>query len=503
MRFIQKFTKNKLIRYGVSVLLLFPIFLLMICSISVSLGLGVFHNKNVQTVEPIASVEFNINSINKNNFNGEAPNIVNPNTSDYLKLAMLPEVKSYELNFIDVLLTTNLKDIQLSGETGTGLFNIKGVNNSNFYDMRFDNVSIYQGRTFTDLELDDYTNDNIIISDIIAKKNNLKVGDVFDIKICNPSNADESFSQKFTLIGTFIPKSKIGLISVNQDNLISLIHDFINLSHADHEDHTDLTEDDKKHAHTNQEVLKTDFESIETLQKIFLSEDLNTFFVSNKTAEKLNELVAKHYGNKFSSSDYQASFVLNSTQKIISFKNKAKKILPEYFTVYNSQNAYNLWMPNAAKSSTFFSILSIVSYFVSLPLFLYMIVADILNDKKVINQYRILGLRQKEIAKKLFLNWYTSTTIIIFGIITVLAPFLAKYIIFDNIFRGSANGGYYYNIQKLTRNIIDFNNTPKDYMCYSIPYFTIISLILITFLVLSKIVIHCLVKKSMKEVVND
>ena len=74
----------------------------------------------------------------------------------------------------------------------------------------------------------------------------------------------------------------------------------------------------------------------------------------------MNAEIGKEYGKDFVSTDYQASYILQSKSKIDNFKSYATKILPDYFTIKCEKDAYELWMPNTTRSEKMLGMYSIL-----------------------------------------------------------------------------------------------------------------------------------------------
>ena len=130
-------------------------------------------------VKTISTVEFDMESI-KNNKSGENVEIRNPSYDEFVQLANSPDVKSHEINYIDSILSTSLRDIDKDARVG--LFNVKGVDKEYFYDLLFENIYLESGRSFSLEELQNADN-KLIISNIVAENNNIKVGETLNLEI--------------------------------------------------------------------------------------------------------------------------------------------------------------------------------------------------------------------------------------------------------------------------------------------------------------------------------
>lgn len=130
-----------------------------------------YKKDDINSENVISTVEFDVKSI-KNNKTGDNVEINNPSYDEYIQLAHNPDVKSYELNFIDSLLSSSLKDIDKDDRVG--LFNVKGVDKEFFYDLSYENIYLIAGRSFSVEELENADN-KLIISNVVAENNNIEV----------------------------------------------------------------------------------------------------------------------------------------------------------------------------------------------------------------------------------------------------------------------------------------------------------------------------------------
>ena len=106
-----------------------------------------------------------------------------------------------------------------------------------FYDLLFENIYLESRRSFSLEELQNADN-KLIISNIVAENNNIKVGETLNLEICNPSNAEQHITREFIVIGVFSPQ-----ISNNRENenieINNTIKQFLDHTHShDEEDGT-------------------------------------------------------------------------------------------------------------------------------------------------------------------------------------------------------------------------------------------------------------------------
>ena len=251
----------------VNLIFLLGAFLGYISCLSAFSDILIYKKNVVNDVKTISTVEFDMESI-KNNKSGENVEIRNPSYDEVVQLANSPDVKSHEINYIDSILSTSLRDIDKDARVG--LFNVKGVDKEYFYDLLFENIYLESGRSFSLEELQNADN-KLIISNIVAENNNIKVGETLNLEICNPSNAEQHITREFIVIGVFSPQ-----ISNNRENenieVNNTIKQFLDHTHSH----------DEEDEHTN-EYYRSDQDRMRSLANFLLIEDANTIYMPNTT----------------------------------------------------------------------------------------------------------------------------------------------------------------------------------------------------------------------------
>lgn len=452
-------------------LMFFCILLGYISVLSGYTDIFIYENSKINRNKTISTVEFDIESI-KNSKSEEG--IKNPSYEELMKLAETSEVKSYEINFIDILLSTSLRDIDK--DSRVGLFNVKGVDKTVFYDLSFGNIYLERGRTFSTEELRnaDY---KLMVSDIVAKNNNLEVGDTVSLEMCNPSNVEQHITREFILIGIF--NTSIRNNQQNSNKIKKVINEFL--------EHEHIHGEDNKNAKEDMELYKNDSDRMESLKNHLLIEDLNTVYMPNSTAKNLNIEIGRRYGAVYLSNDYQATYVLQLESDIKTFKRFAKKILSKNFVINCGTDAYELWMPNTYKAG---KILGIYSVLMGGILFLYTILIInrcILNNKRAILQYRCIGFGRGKIEKYISRKYWMVFTIISCMFMPIGNFIAVKYILAE-LLNTHMSAEYYNNIQKMTRNI-GTCFTPKLHVLPNVTFVIILCItLLLVYLVIRKTV---------------
>lgn len=429
-------SKLKIMIEVVNLIFLLGAFLGYISCLSAFSDILIYKKNVVNDVKTISTVEFDMESI-KNNKSGENVEIRNPSYDEFVQLANSPDVKSHEINYIDSILSTSLRDIDKDARVG--LFNVKGVDKEYFYDLLFENIYLESGRSFSLEELQNADN-KLIISNIVAENNNIKVGETLNLEICNPSNAEQHITREFIVIGVFSPK-----ISNNRENenieINNTIKQFL--------DHTHSHDEEDEHAN---EYYRSDQDRMTSLEKFLLIEDVNTIYMPNTTAIKLNAEIGKEYGKDFVSTDYQASYILQSKSKIDNFKSYATKILPDYFTIKCEKDAYELWMPNTTRSEKMLGMYSILLGLIMALYSGFVLIIYISINKSGLIRYRIMGIERRQIYNCLTRRYFLLIMLISVFYIP-LGNFIATKYILPSFLYTRIGTDYYYNIQKMTRDI--------------------------------------------------
>lgn len=468
--------ENSLSRHFFSFLILFSLFLISLTAWSILTSLDLHRNESLKQDYSIVTVEFDTNSIIRDKVNPTDENFVHPSKKEYEKLSKLPEVESYEINLKDVLLSANLVDISEENSSNIGLFSIKGINSNPIFDVKFNNIDITDGRTISESEINDGSN-SVLLSKEIARKNKLNVGDNIVLKILNPYDISKVFEQNMKLVGIFTPSGKINSQEIKNQNLTPLLKDVLHDSHEDNE---------KENKDTSfKSTTKTEFDNVVTLQKMFLLDDLNTIYMSNKASEILAKNVDRAFQSNVSSIDYQASYILNSANEVNDFKLKAEKILPDYFTIYDVKDAYTSWLPYTSRNMIILEIIVILSIILALIIFTFIEIIEIFKNKTTFTKHILLG-KNLTIANAAFLKKEISLLASTILASTLIAPWLSQQIIVKYLTNLKTDTSSYFNIQNFYRNLIDTTTPLTHYSTFNIYYLLApIFIFLISLLLLS------------------
>src|SRR5690625_3751861 len=85
---------------------------------------------------------------------------------------------------------------------------------------------------------------SVLISEEVAKRNNLKVGDDYLLQISNPHDIKETYEQEVGVVGVFKPNGKIGSEKIEGQNLSILLDDLLKHDHEHEEEHSGERDND-------------------------------------------------------------------------------------------------------------------------------------------------------------------------------------------------------------------------------------------------------------------
>jgi hypothetical protein len=555
---INRIIKKKSTIYSILFLILFISFLVLLTTWSIVSSLNLFKYESTTNELPIVTVEFDADSIAEDEVDLENDEIILPSKKEYEQIAKLEGVDSYEINLLDIYLSPNLSDVSADEFSELGLFTIKGITGNPIFDEKLNNIKIIDGRLISEDEIRNGAN-SVLISEEVAQKNNLEAGDDILLQISNIENSKEFLEQEIQVVGIFKPSGEIGSEPVANINLSYELADLLEHDHAHEEDghshaheeehshggedghshaheeehshggedghshaheeeHSHDEEDGHSHAHeeehshdeednnTNQtsdsETLShSEYDTVIDLQKFLLLENLNTIYMPNNTAETILKNVDEEFNNELSDINYQASYVLNSHDKVNEFMSEAEKILPEYFTVYGVEEAYSLWLPMTSYFTVIAEYIVLFLFMLSLIILILLTIMLSSNNRELLFRYLLLGKKYKDFSKNFFLRHVIFVTSTIF-ISILLAPMLSRRIISEYLTSIEFNTEGYNNIQNLTRNLVDTSVNIADYASLNEYYLIGAVFIYITVILVVFITIQVLRKKLLKGVLE-
>lgn|GEM_PF-2473800 len=463
MAIIKRFIKEKIkLKYLFFFIILTFLFLTLLTTWSLFTSLSSFKYDNIKNNAPISTVELDLSSITEDEIDIESNEFILPTKEEYEKIAGLEEVTAYEINLLDLYLSPNLLDVSDEEYSDLGLFTVKGVNKSSIFDEKFNNIKITEGRMISNQEIKDGVN-SVLISEEVAKRNNLKVGDDYLLQISNPHDIKETYEQEVGVVGVFKPNGKIGSEKIEGQNLSILLDDLLKHDHEHEEEHSGERDND------SEELKQTEFDNIISLQKMFLLENLNTIYMSNNTVETISKRVDKEFKSDTPSIDYQASYVLGSSDIQNEFNVKAEKILPDHFMIFGVSDAYNSWMPNTSKNLFIMGLLVIFLLIIFIIILTLIIIIDSFKSKELLLKFLLLGKRFKDFRKVLLKKHLMLVSVAVF-LSMFFAPMLSKKIISEYLISSNPSSGMYFNIQYLSRNLIDPSMKLTEYATFNNDY---------------------------------
>ncbi|MGQ7409639.1 hypothetical protein ACTGWG_11100 [Streptococcus suis] len=486
-----------------------------------------------------------------------------PTKSEYEQISKLEQVEDYELNQKHILLTDMFKNVY--DDNPMGIFNLKGVDKAVFFDLKFNNIDLVDGRTFSTKEVDSGIDNTIIINDIFAKENGIKVNDEFLIdSIISINNEEKRVPFTFKVIGIFKSKAEAGNINYSEKEFKRIMTEISSHSHDEgtehghshdegtehghshdegtehghshdegtehghshdegtehghsHDEgiehghsHDEGTEHDRSHSHdegseqvhtdsrtvgsenwveNEQSLLGYESSQIQSLQLFLIKEELNTFYVTNKTLERYREHI---YVNSFSdvdsiSVDYLASYELKNFNGRETFVNQVNNILPDYFYPLTASDSLKLWFQNSIKNKKVYLMISVITLAIIIILTYQKISTLIGKNIDYINYLILSGVENGQLKIEI-LKMYAKKDVVIYMLVVLLSPKLAMYIISKDFVFKYLYPNVYQNIHQLTRHniILNISNTASMYIRYaSIATSIILLLILLSYLFLN------------------
>lgn len=419
---------------------------------------------------------FNIVSVELTSDNEEYPSLEN-----YQKLAEHKDVLFSEVNRTDILLSSSLKNFESDDLSDLGLFNLKGVDKDNFFDLKFNNIDIQDGRSFSTSEIKN--GDNVVILNYyVAKMNNLSVGDNFKVTIVNPNNNAQTYEEDFLLVGIFKTNENNLGYKLSQNQLLELISEEFEEHNHEEEEHEEGVE------HSNAEL--SEQERVASLKENILINDLTNIYIPNETISNLNQKNVTNFGEDLQLEDYQGSYILK-TSNSKNFKEYGLSILPKGFEILDNTDALKSWLP----ITYLFKFTGLIVLICVIPLILtYRSFARLYLHKRdeQDNQFFVWGYSLSDVvhyySKNYLLPLFLSNIILVILIPSVVYITLSKLLISDNF------SNYYLNIQIICRNLVSTNHSVLDYVLWNQSYFLLATL----FIILTSLLYYLIFKRELE-----
>ncbi len=369
MNFLKRAFLSLVRRKGKSLILLIIIFILSnVMAGSIAIGQA---SKNVEKTIKLqlganATVELDWEKMqdwNEDQWN--ALEYITPETAD--QIGNLSYVKYYDYSSETYISSSTITqyDPNMVEVPTVSYFPIKGVQYAPILDIVNGNASLTQGRTFNDTEIEngDYVG---LISDKLAEQNNIFVGDIVylvnSFQIYNPDGTFEEIKRDIAIevIGIFTPK-----VEQSTENNGGWI------------DYTPF----------------------------------NRIYVPNGVVHAETRWLNEQYAIAYPDSNVRVdqiyitpTFVLNNPEDVESFRTEAKSLLPDYYKVTVSSDAYD----SVAGPIKFIGSLSNIILYVAIGatiLILSLVVILFLRDRKhELGIYLALGEKKSKVVGQILIE---------------------------------------------------------------------------------------------------
>ena len=343
--FLPKSFKNLVVYCLLSITVLTILFMMLDWLIT---NASIVYNESSKN-NNIVSLELNtekINLIENEDMSDDSlfRKIKAPSKKELISLGNNKGVEKFEVFLSSDLYTTSLKSYEYLEKKKISVFSLHGVDGNFLIDEDLGNICITEGIGPNDPNFFK-TNNSILISEYIAKKNKLKVNDKITIMASSDvndlSNRKKDFPFLFSVAGIYKLKPSKELDTlVNQSN---------------------------NHTHKHFEDQKSTFvESIDDIKEHALNSKINTIYMSNNLVAQYADLnlKKKHSSPKKSKLPYQAYFRLKDDSFVPIFKKNSKKHLSKYFEIKSMGEDYKEHLKPLLKTNDFilivFSLLSIM-----------------------------------------------------------------------------------------------------------------------------------------------
>lgn len=414
---------------------------------------------NVETetkkkMRPVASIEMNYEAYQKEMTTVAAgeddQEIKQPEAKDYEKIGKLSYVKRYDLFISGGVGTNKFKAVtdQSGGVSYGGStkynFSTKGYNSKTPLDLTEGLIKLSEGEGFTDNDIKQGSN-AVLISQDVAEKNNLSVGDTFVLDVVvdmvtevaeETDDADVPEQPKATSFDQ--PMKVAGIFNVVQK---------------------------KENAQqTEQQRSEKEWRALEQLNTIYTTETLAKN-LQTKIDEKMSAGMEAGPG-EVESVNYQATYVLKSSDDIESFRQDANTLLPKFYHVVASTDQYEQVAGGLTKLNTIAKYIVIIAVAATL-LILSLVVLLFLRDRKQeLGIYLSFGeSRGKVIAQIVLELLMISCVALILSLITgnFLGGGISRSLIQSDWLSSAAQTQQYYAMSNLMQSDLSFLDIQQAY----------------------------------------
>lgn len=414
---------------------------------------------NVETetkkkMRPVASIEMDYEAYEKEMTTVAAgeddQEIKIPKAKDYEKIGKLSYVKRYDLFISGGVGSNKFKAVtDPSGGVSYGgstkyNFSTKGYNSKTPLDITEGLIKLAEGDGFTNNDIKQGSN-AVLISQDVAEKNNLSVGDTFVLDVVVDmatevvEETDDGEAPEQPKATSFDQPMKVaGIFTVVQK---------------------------KENAQqTEQQRSEKEWRALEQLNTIYTTEKLAKE-LQTKIDEKMSAGMEDGPGES-ESIYYQATYVLKSSDDIESFRQDANALLPRFYHVVASTDQYEQVAGGLTKLNTIAKYIVIIAVAATL-LILSLVVLLFLRDRKQeLGIYLSFGeSRGKVIAQIVLELLMISCVALILSLVTgnFLGGVISRSLIQSDWLSSTAQTQQYYAMSNLMQSDLSFMDIQQAY----------------------------------------
>lgn len=415
-------------------------------------------NVEVETkkkMRPVATVEMDYEAYEKEMSAaaaGEDQAINEPKVKDYEKISKLPYVKRYNLFISSGVGTNKLKGVtdpnggMSYGGSSKYMFSLKGYNNKDILDVSEGLIKLTEGDGFTDNDIKKGS-DAVIISQEVAEKNNLSVGDnfVLDAVVEVMMEAEDTEASEEEAL-QMQPKSA----TFDQPMRVAGIFNVVQKK-AD----TQQTEEQRS---------DKEWRALEQMNTIYTTEGAAKA-IQKKSDEKMGTSTDEGSAGE-ESIYYETTYVLKSSEDMDAFREAADALLPEYYHVVASTDQYEQVAGGLTKLNTIAKYIVVVAVVATL-LILSLVVLLFLRDRKhELGIYLSFGeSRGKVIAQIVLELLLISSVALLFSLITgnFLGGAISRSLIQSDWISNAAQSDQYFYMNNLMQSDLSFSDIQQAY----------------------------------------
>ncbi len=305
-----------------------------------------------------------------------------PTVTELKKIAKLSYVKNFDYSSTGWIETDQLKnDASSDGSgvategTGNYNFNLKGVNDPTIFDIKQNKIELVGGRVFTKEEVKKGSR-VVVISKKVANENNLNIGDKMTVDaVVSNDNGNMDGNEKIDKAAKNIILEVIGIFEPVK---------------------AEKSKNENKNA---------------GMSEFLSSEQINTFYLVNKSVENINQEISAFRAEKFpaengvTSEEYSSYYELKSPEDVEAFRKEAAPyIKSKYYTIVATTDQYDSIagpIKGMGKISNYVIVIAVIAtlFIISLVVLLF------LRDRKhELGIYLSLGEKRSKVIGQIVLE---------------------------------------------------------------------------------------------------